>query len=213
MFSQINSGMAKRQAACLSASLTLHFVMLAWFLHGPAPIFVAPSGVRRGDNGRALTKIYFGGKSGVSQDNPLPSLTLPEPARIAKGHRLKPLPPKMNLGNELTASARNNQPAGGSPYGSLSYGRLSGPEVRPALPVVSPDPIAGQDLAGLTGDVIVEITIDEVGNVVDMRLLQGIDPAADQKVMGVLKRWHFAPATRDGVPIPSKQDVYYHFPR
>jgi TonB family protein len=213
MFSLINSGIAKRQAACLSASLTLHFVFLAWFLHSPAPIFVAPSGVRKGDNGRALTKIYFGGDTGVSQDNPMPRLTLPQPSKAAKGHRLTPLPPKMNLGNELTASVHPNELAGGSAYGSLSYGRLSGPEVRPALPIVSPDPIAGQDLAGLMGDVIVEVTIDEVGNVVDMRLLQGIDPAVNQKVMAVLKRWHFAPATRDGTPIPSKQDVYYHFPR
>jgi len=213
MFSQINSGIAKRQSACLSASLAAHFVILTWFLHSPAPVFVSPSGVRKGDNGPTLTKIYFGGNTGVSQDNPMPRLTLPRPPKVAKGHRLEPLPPKMNLGNELTASARPNELAGGSPYGSLYYGRLFGPEVRPALPVVSSDPVAGQDLAGLMGDVIVEITIDEVGNVVEMRLLQGIDPAVDQKVMAVLQHWHFAPATRNGAPIPSKQDVYYHFPR
>jgi TonB family protein len=213
MFSPISSGFTRRQTAWTTASLVFHFILLAFVLRSPAPIFVAPSGMRKGDGGVTLTKIYFGGQAGVTQDNPQPILTLPRPPKNAKGHRLKPLPPKMSLGNELVASAGANEPSGGSPYGSLSYGRLSGPEVRPALPVVSPDPVAGQDVAGLAGDVIVEITIDEVGNVVDMRLLQSINPAVDQKVMAVLQRWHFAPATRDGVPIPSKQDVYYHFPR
>jgi hypothetical protein len=27
----------------------------------------------------------------------------------------------------------------------------------------------------------------------------------------VLENWRFRPATRDGVAIPSKQDVYFHF--
>jgi TonB family protein len=213
MFSPINSGIPSRQTAYTAASLALHFILLAFVLHSPAPIFVAPSGIRKGDNGTTLTKIYFGGQSGVTQDRPSPMLTLPQPPKTAKGHHLKPLPPKISLGNELVASAPADLASGGSPYGSLSYGRLSGPEVRPALPVVSPDPVAGQDVAGLAGDVIVEITIDEVGNVVDMRLLQSINPALDQRVMAVLQKWHFSPATRDGVPIPSKQDVYYHFPR
>jgi TonB family protein len=211
MFSPINSRMEGRQNVYTAASVALHFILLVFILHSPAPIFVAPSGIRKGDSGTTLTKIYFGGQSGVTQDKPTPILT--RPPKETKAHRLKALPPKMNLGNELIASAHANEPAGGSPYGSLSYGRLAGPEVRPALPVVSPDPVAGQDVSGLAGDVIVEITIDEVGNVVDMRLLQSINPAVDQKVMAVLQNWHFAPATRNGVPIPSKQDVYYHFPR
>jgi hypothetical protein len=35
--------------------------------------------------------------------------------------------------------------------------------------------------------------------------------AIDQKVLLALESWHFHPATRDGIPIPSKQDVHYHF--
>jgi len=36
-------------------------------------------------------------------------------------------------------------------------------------------------------------------------------PAIDGKVLAALESWRFHPATRDGVPIPSKQDVVYHF--
>jgi hypothetical protein len=38
-----------------------------------------------------------------------------------------------------------------------------------------------------------------------------MDPAIDEKVLAALESWHFHPATRDGIPIPSKQDVHYHF--
>ena len=38
-----------------------------------------------------------------------------------------------------------------------------------------------------------------------------LGPALDGKVLAALENWHFHPATRDGVPIPSKQDVVYHF--
>jgi TonB family protein len=80
--------------------------------------------------------------------------------------------------------------------------------------VVSFDPIIlPQLLNGMTGDVIVEITIDSAGNVIDMKVLQSFNPPVDQRVLAALEQWHFSPATRNGVPIPSKQDVHCHFPR
>ena len=107
-----------------------------------------------------LTRIYFGGDSGVAQDQPKPRLTWQRPAKKESAHRMDPPPAKLEVGNE-TASARPGGPAAGSLYGSLSYGSFAGPEIRPALPVVSPDPVFGSDAAGIEGDVIVEITIDD----------------------------------------------------
>jgi TonB family protein len=79
---------------------------------------------------------------------------------------------------------------------------------------MSPDPAIGLDLLeGMTGDVVVEITIDEQGNVVEAKVLQGLAPLVDQRVLAAVEKWHFAPATRNGAPIPSKQDVHYHLPR
>jgi TonB family protein len=105
-------------------------------------------------------------------------------------------------------------PPAGSPYGSLPSGLYSGQEVRPALPIVSVDPaIEPWDLpSGVEGNVIVEITIDEAGNIVQENLVQGLTPRIDGKVLEAIVKWHFRPATRDGVAIASKQDVYYHFP-
>jgi TonB family protein len=212
MFTPLYPAIPKRQATLLSISLTLHLVFLGWLLHSPAPIFVAPSSVVRGESGSSLTRIYFGGDSGVSQEQPKPRLTWKRPAKNASAHRLEPPPAKLEAGNE-TASIRPGGPASGSLYGSLSYGTLTGPEIRPALPVVSPDPVFGSDMAGIEGDVIVEVTIDEAGNIVQKVVLHSLGPAVDERVLAALEKWHFTPASKNGVPIPSKQDVYYHFPR
>jgi TonB family protein len=62
-------------------------------------------------------------------------------------------------------------------------------------------------------DHVVEITIDETGNIVQKVVLHSLGPAVDGRLLAALEKWHFAPASKNGVPIPSKQDVYYHFPR
>ena len=212
MFTQFQSGLPKRQATSLGVSLTLHFIFLGWLLHSPAAIFVAPASVVRGQSGRSLARIYFGGQSGVSQEHPSPRLTLPRPQKSVKGHRMQPPDAKLEAGNE-TAANRPGGPAAGSPYGSLSVGTFIGPEIRPALPIVSPDPVFGSDAASLQGDVIVEVTIDEQGNIVQKIVLQSVNAAVDARVLAALEKWHFVPASKNGTPIPSKQDVYYHFPR
>jgi TonB family protein len=212
MFSQLYPAIPKRQATSLSVSVTLHILLLGWLVHSPAPIFVAPSSVVRGQSGSAVTRIYFGGDTGVAQEQPKPRLTWQRPPKTAKAHSLEPPPAKLEMGNE-TASIRPTGPAAGSLYGSLSYGTLTGPEIRPALPVVSPDPVFGSGAAGIEGDIIVEVTIDETGAIVQKVVLHSLGPALDERVLAALEKWHFAPASKNGVPIPSKQDVYYHFPR
>jgi TonB family protein len=212
MFSQVHSGLSKRQTTLLGISLTLHFAFLGWILHSPTPIFVAPISVVQGQSGSSLTRIYFGGQSGISLEHPNPRLTFQRPPKVAKAHRMEPPDAKLEAGN-ITMANRPGGPAAGSLYGSLSVGTFIGPEIRPALPVVSPDPFFGSDAATLQGDVIVEITIDEQGNIVQKIVLQSVNPAVDERILAALEKWHFIPASKNGSPIPSKQDVYYHFPR
>jgi TonB family protein len=211
MFVQFNFGLPKRQAAILCSSLAVHFLFLAWILHSPAPIFVAPQEVTKGDGGSTLTGIYFGGQTGVTQSHPEPKHFQP---RNRPQHQLPELSAKMQKGNATASSLAPEGAAAGSPYGSLSYGSLSPFEVRPALPTFSFDPMIRPELLnGMAGDVIIEITIDSGGNITDMKVLQSFNPAVDQIVLAAVEKWHFLPATRNGVPIPSKQDVHYHFPR
>ena len=212
MFSPLYPAFSKLRVTSLTVSLAVHFVFLGWLLHSPPPIFVAPSSVVKGQAGGLVTRIYFGGASGVSQVRPKPSLTWQRQQKNANAHRLQPPLAKFEVGNE-TASIRPDGPASGSLYGSLSYGTMTGPEIRPALPIVSPDPVFGSDAAAIQGDVIVEVTIDEQGNIIQKVVLQSLGPAIDGRVLAALEKWQFTPASKNGAPIASKQDVYYHFPR
>jgi TonB family protein len=213
MFAPFNLGIPRRQVFLRSVSVGLHLLLLGLILHSPAPTFVAPSLLTKGDGGSSLTHIYFGGRAGVTQAHPLPRVFRKEIKTRSKPE-LAPLSAKMEKGNAPASSPTHDAPAAGSVFGSLGYGPLSGFEVRPALPVVSLDPVVPpQMLDGIAGDVIIEITIDTAGNITDMKVLQSFNPPVDQKVLAALEKWHFLPATRDGLPIPSKQDVHYHFPR
>jgi len=119
--------------------------------------------------------------------------------------------PEPSAQSEIASTAA--APAAGSPYGSVGEGASTGAEVRPALPLATVEPVVGaEDLQGIAeGNEVIEITIDENGNIAAKTVMQSLGAAIDAKVLAALENWHFRPATRDGVPIPSRQDVVYHF--
>ncbi len=124
------------------------------------------------------------------------------------------LPSSIAWQNLLKSSAMGDAGAGTSsaatPVGVPDFGGYPRRGAREVLP--DPDVDRTSLPASVQGGVVVEIIIDERGNVVDERLLTGVDHGVDEKVIATLKTWHFRPATAQGMPIPSKQDVYFHFP-
>jgi len=192
-------------------SVACHGVLLACLLYHPPAIFVSPRFVARGHGGNSKV-VYLAESSEFSvlpkSDERTTLLTAPSAAPL----RITRLSKKARSGHSLHPAHAPSD--AGSPYGSMLEGAAAGAEVRPALPQVFPDPDVDRATlpASVQGDVIVEITIDERGNVVEERLLTGVDHGVDDKVIAALKNWHFLPATADGVPIASKQDVHFHFP-
>jgi TonB family protein len=204
-----------RRRITLAASVALHLGLLAWLVHTPPAEFIAPTFLRQGREGTSSSPIYYEGSPEVARTH------LPLTRHLilkAKNHKSLPTPePDQTI---LSNSKRDeatllaSEIPAGNPYGSLSYGTLNGPDVRPALPVFFPDPIVDiSEVPGGQGDVVVEITIDDQGNVVQESLVRGLSQSIDQRVMASILRWQFRPATKNSVPIASKQDVYYHFPR
>ncbi len=192
------------------ASLALHIVVLAFLLYRPEPRLLEPQSSLRGDGGggRNSMKLVLPGMSEKqwtsqvefqSERNLLPrapkSHPTPQPQTAKTDKPLKPGMPGFILG-------------------SLASGMPSDHDVRIALPVVAPDPpILRNKLPDwLRGDVIVEVTIDEQGNVVKTEVLQTVGYGLDTMVVETLKQWRFTPATIDGVKVASRQDVYFHFP-
>ncbi|MBA3912615.1 MAG: TonB family protein [Acidobacteriales bacterium] len=218
MFSDLDSATRGRQGVRLAASVGAHLILLAWLLHVAAPQIIVPTSIQRGAYGKQVTSIYWPAPdtatSGTNSEEAGPekavsSRKLALPVRAKKTEQ-----PSQDLRqSQLQAEAGTaspSAPSAGSPYGSLYHGPLDGHDVRPALPLRTMDPVV--DPSGVEGSVVVEITIDEKGKIVQKVVIQSLAPAVDAMVLAALNDWEFRPATRDGVPIASKQDVYYHFP-
>ena len=229
MFAPLLAGRCRERVIALSISLLVHAIFLGWLLHSPAPTFLTPSFLVKGENGKYIAHLYWPGKDSEIGTDATSGTSFNARNRMAKEHltwnrvnvakNAARLLDQTNDGADSKtdiAGSTVHPRAAGSPYGSVSDGSLSGPDVRPALPIVSPDPrIEVADLPDdiREGDEIIEITIDAQGNVVKKIVISSLSSVVDAKVLAALENWHFLPATRFGVPIPSKQDVHYHFPQ
>jgi TonB family protein len=209
-----NSPPWDRRRVSLLTSVGAHLLLLAWLVHTPAAVFVAPTFIRQGLNGTSTTSLYFAGQPEVSRAHLPTKKTLALNLPVRKSSAPKPDPKiETDSARDEAVLLPNERPAG-SLYGSLSYGTLSGPDIRPALPEFFPDPVVDpSEIPGGEGDVIVEVVIDDQGNVVQEKILHSLGMSIDQRVLGSIARWHFRPATKNSVPMASKQDIYYHFPR
>jgi TonB family protein len=111
-----------------------------------------------------------------------------------------------------TLSKLGHGSAAGPLYGSLPGGPIYGDEIRPALPVETSDPVVYPwERPDSEGKVIIEITIDERGVITHTTVLQSMGSEIDNKCLAALEKWHFQPATKNGVPIASKQDAIFPF--
>ena len=215
ILAEVSSGVSRR-SRWLYLSTGVHLALLIWMVHSRPPIFVAPSSIPAGRNG-TVTTIYWTGNA-LEQTSPSSTRKQSKPHQLVfpkdRQHERLTVRRESAKASKADASPHQQPLPAGSPYGSLPGGLYSGHEVRPALPIASNDPaIELSDLPnGLEGNVIVEITIDEAGNVVQKSVIQSLNPLIDNKVLAAVDKWRFRPATRDGVAIASKQDVYYHFP-
>jgi TonB family protein len=230
MFAQLNTGGSQSRRNVLAGSLALHGLLFAWLLHTPEPPLLNATSVALGHNGKLLTRVYFPTESPddsttSSSDHATEryrhqrvgheKLILKQNAALAKmSLPPAPLAPSGAEDKSKTATLSNlghGAPAG-LPYGSLPGGPIFGDEVRPALPISTADPVVYPwQRPTSEGKVVIEITIDERGEIVRKTVLQSLGPMIDERCLAALESWHFRPATRNGAPIASKQDAIFPF--
>lgn len=206
MFQQLQS--AGNSRVTLSLSIAIHGVLLYIVIASP-PRFVQPSSIIFGNQGNGLSAaVLYLGPSSVPQQT---RLMAPASRKHALKHKAAPAAKPVEDGS-LEAPVESAR--AGSPFGSSATGLRTGYESRPALPVVFPNPAVDRsDIPdGVAGDVVVEVTIDEKGNVAETRVLESLGYGLEQKVLDALKNWRFTPATMNGIAIASRQDVHFHFP-
>ena len=177
----------------LFASFLIHVLVLSGWLYRP-PRFISPSAVAWGRHGQSDNLVYFP----------------PRELETSAGKHQLHLRPK----RKPEKPAPVPSPPPGSPLASSFQGSMQGTEAIPAIPLVFPDPTfyPWELRQGIQGDVVVEVTIDEKGNVTETRLLESLEQGIDRKVVAVVRAWRFRPATVDGIAVSSRQDVHFHFP-
>lgn len=230
MFTTVNPPMSRRQRGVLIGSVAVHGLILAWMLHRPEPQLLNPISIAFGHNGKVATQLYWNSKATDDSDKSSSdmateryrrqrlarkTIVLKQPIQLAK---LPPLPPPVTtpdtdkLSQTAMLSKQGQGAQAGLAYGTLKVGMPYGDEVRPALPITTKDPVVYPwELPDSEGNVVVEITIDERGEIISKTVLQSMGPKLDEKFLVALQDWHFHPATHNGVPIASKQDAVYTY--
>ena len=216
VFTELPAPNHKRRDFALLASFAAHVMALLVLTHHSKPIFLTPSDVELGTPWSSGSIVYLAPAGSERKQVPIekPKLQPLAKAKPAAVHR-EPPPVIHENENEAETSKRESTAQGGSIYGSRVPGApLTGQEIIPALPQVFPDPaVSRADLPpGVQGDVVVEVTIDEQGNVVELKLIRGIGYGIEERVLATLKKWHFRPATKDGTTIASQHIVTFHYP-
>ena len=77
----------------------------------------------------------------------------------------------------------------------------------------NPKPDLTQLPHGTRGDVIIDVVIDEQGKIVKTEVAQSMGQGIDDTVLAAIQTWTFKPATKDGVPVPSEQEILFHYER
>jgi protein TonB len=191
------------QSRWIAASIVLHLSIVGVLLYTRPPQLtpVQPPGDRAG---HLLQLTYLPGDSAPSSTLQAPkrpagkpvhtqTLTAPVPAPIAP--------------SAAVASASTNVGNGADAMGDG--------DTTIALVMVHPPP--HPDLtplpAGTRGDVIVDVVIDKTGRIAKFTMTRGLGHGIDETVLATIQQWTFQPATRNGIPVASEQELLFHYER
>ena len=165
---------------------------------------VAPYKLPGTSHGLSLLTYYSpGGKETSSSELPTKKAVVTEslshlPAPITAPKQKAEAAPKTDAG-----------------IGNASESGLGDGDVKIALQKVFPYPKPDLSVLphGTRGDVILNAVIDAKGNIAELTLLKGLGPEIDNAVIATVKQWSYSPATKNGVPVPSEQELHFHYER
>jgi protein TonB len=177
------------QRRLMIASALLHLALLAVLLY-VRPLHVQPTRYPGTEHGTKISLTYSPGGA-----------PKPVPPPITKvNSRLKQAPILVAPPSVDRASAQ-----GGDARGA---GNVT---VALATFFPNPKPDLTQLPHGTRGDVIIDVVIDEQGKIVKTQIAQSMGHAIDETVLATIETWTFKPATKDGIPVPSEQEILFHY--
>lgn len=139
-----------------------------------------------------------------------PGSTTAKAREQAKGPAMpRPAKSPTDKAKQLTQAAPNAAP-GNAADGSEGDGNISialvqfHPRPTPDLSALAP---------GSSGDVVLDALIDAQGHISKLSVTKSLGRNVDQQVMATVQTWTFTPATRNGTPIASEQELLFHYER
>lgn len=139
-----------------------------------------------------------------------PGSTTAKAREQAKGPaKPRPAKSKIDKATQLTQPATNADP-GNAADGAEGDGNINialvrfHPRPEPDLSTLAP---------GASGDVVLDALIDAQGKVTKLSVTRSLGTNIDQQVMATVQTWTFTPATRNGTPIASEQELLFHYER
>jgi protein TonB len=114
---------------------------------------------------------------------------------------------------ETTTSPNSTSPSSPQPDSTAGADSLGSGNINIALASYFPTP--KPDLStlphGTKGDVILDIFIDTTGKIADIKMASGLGHGIDETIIATVQHWTFHPATKDGQPVASEQELHFHF--
>jgi protein TonB len=160
----------------------------AWWCSAPR---LTPAGTSKGRN---VVVTYNPGR--LAPAPPLPVRRAISPKRLSLVKPISPAVPDA----KTEATVQGNDALGNGTV-SLLYVQAF-PEQKPDLSTV-----------GTTGDVVVDVEIDDTGHVAQVHARHGMGSGIDDQVVATVEHWIFHPAVRDGRAISSERELHFHFDR
>ncbi|HTC92227.1 MAG TPA: energy transducer TonB [Terriglobales bacterium] len=193
----------RRSPYAIAISVGLHVVAVAVLVYSVRPLWLKPAAMGGAAGRLNLSKLVYIGDQDIKKKTPPP---LPRKPLLTLD-RKRPVPQQTPEKN--TAVADNL-----GPILNFSAGISSFHDIRIALPLTTPDPeITRSDLPrGFVGDAVVVVTIDREGKVVQTKITQALGYGLDSRIVSALMNWRFKPASYDGTPIASLQEIHLHYP-
>ncbi len=197
-------GRKQRLSWTVFGSLGIHLVLGVWLIH-TRPVWVAPVRMPGSASGSRMLLTYSPGRAAAREKT---TLKTPLPKPVVHKPASKPAEPLPTM----TAAA---SPASASPDSTTGNDAFGSGDVNIALlsffPVPKPD--LTQLPHGTRGDVVIDVVIDASGKIVQLKMTKGLGHGVDEAVLATVQQWTFHPATRNGQPVASEQELLFHYER